>query len=185
MRFAVGKIDVLVWIDFVVVQHASTQLFRAFVFPVFAEPVLISSNRVAVAIPTNRLHFTGQIRILQQRDKTRALEMRGFGDAGQFANGRVNVDELGECRDAGPRDRGWLLTRYGDDQWCMHGCFETGMFVPHSVVTELPAMITAQDYHGVPVQTCFVQCPHQSANLRIDETDACVVTMNQLASLQF
>src|SRR6266581_2342594 len=58
-----------------------------------------------------------------------------------------------------------------------------GMFAPHSVIAEVPAMIAPEDDNGIGRQAEMIQFVQHTANLGIHITDSGVIAMDQCARL--
>jgi len=90
--------------------------------------------------------LAGCRRVAQHVAQARAVETGRRGEGGQFAQGRVEIDGLGQRTGAGGRPRD---ARRGNDQGHARGVFVVGMLAPESVVAEMPAVVAPQDDHGV------------------------------------
>jgi len=90
--------------------------------------------------------LAGCRRVAQHVAQARAVETGRRGKGGQFAQGRVEVDGLGQRAGAcgGARDAG-----RGHDQGNAGGMLIVAVFAPESVVAEMPAVVAQQHDHGV------------------------------------
>ena len=102
--------------------------------------------------------------------------MAGPGQIGQFTQGRIKIDQL----DQGTGGFAASL-HFGspNDQRDTGGYFVIGRFSPDAHVPQMPTMIAPDHDHGVVPDTRFVESLEHHSDLRIDITDAGIISMQE------
>ena len=149
------------------------------VFDPFDVAVARGAQGVAHNFPARKLAdgivFDYCGRIFEGRDEAFALQSFGRGDAGEFAEGGIDVDEFahGLCL-------GGVVCRGRNNQRRFGGLFVVGVFAPPAVIAEMPAVVAPQDDDGVVGRAALVERVEQAADLRVGVGDAGVVGVDEL-----
>ena len=123
----------------------------------------------------------GHVFATHQWNQTLAFDVRGNRQTGQFAEGRIHIEKLGQGSD--PFATG--DTGSGNDQRCAGGVFVVGQLAPMPVLTEMPAVVAPEADDGVIRHAAFRQRLHEQADLRINVGDAGGVAVDQFTLLRF
>ncbi len=127
--------------------------------------------------------FSTESGVVQEWNKAGALQVGRFCKARQFTYGRIDINQFRQSGNATALWAGRIFTWDGYDQRRMHRGFKARVLVPHAMISELPAMVAAENDHGVIGKSRFLQRFRQATNLLVDKADAGVVSVNEFACL--
>ena len=120
---------------------------------------------------------------MQKRLEAAAFQAFWIFQASEVGECGVNVHELHDTRAGGAVS---LHAGGADDERRAGGLLEERALLPDAVVlAEVIAVVAPKDDDGVVGQLEFIQCGHQSADLRVDKRDGRVVGLQRLAQCEF
>ncbi len=121
--------------------------------------------------------FPGALRVVQHGFETGAFQMAGQGQAGQIAQGGVDIDEFNQG--VGTL-AGLFHVGNRQDQRGVGVVFAVAVFAPGVVFAQLPAVIAPDDDDGIPAQVQAVQFIQHLADLRVGIAGGGVIAVFEL-----
>ena len=137
----------------------------------------LCSQRIAIPVATYGWAMPLNVWIAT-REQGFALQGERPTQSGEFAESRIDIDELSENLSClGETKRGCA-----ENQGCSQRHLKAAVFAPHCVFPQIPSMIAPNHHDRILRDVVCFECVQEFANLGVGVAHAGVVTVNQLAS---